>query len=226
MPERQIAFASTWFYKDGQHIVARRGEIHEIPQNEFDRLEKLGALVPEGGELERPGQLIPLLANASGEHIRNYLSSGSTAEILAHVPDYPTALVDRLAAAERTGQERTDLLDGLTRYLRPENELAEVRVDSSGPMLDENGVTTSATLIGRSIADNSTVEDNAGGVPTSADGEDLVEFVSTNTVEAVLERAGDDPDTAAALRAAEESRGEKARKGAIEGLTKIENPEG
>lgn len=64
-------------------------------------------------------------------------------------------------------------------------------------------------------------EDQAAG-----EGEDLVEFVSTNTVEAVLERAGEDAELAAALRAAEESRGEKARKGVIEGLTKIESGEG
>jgi hypothetical protein len=52
------------------------------------------------------------------------------------------------------------------------------------------------------------------------------EFVSTNSAEAVLERAGEDAELAAALREGEESRGDKARKGMIEGLSKIENPEG
>lgn len=51
--------------------------------------------------------------------------------------------------------------------------------------------------------------------------EDLVDFVSTSTIEAVLERAGDDPEVAAQLKAAEELRGEKARKTLIEALERI-----
>lgn len=41
-----------------------------------------------------------------------------------------------------------------------------------------------------------------------------------------FERAGEDAELAAALREGEESRGDKARKGMIEGLSKIEDPEG
>ena len=63
-------------------------------------------------------------------------------------------------------------------------------------------------------------EDETGG-----EGEDLIEFVSTNTVEAVLERVGDDSGLATAYREAEESRGDKSRPTLIKQLTKIEYPE-
>jgi hypothetical protein len=71
--------------------------------------------------------------------------------------------------------------------------------------------------------------DEGEGTPTpepESDGEDLMEFVSTSTIEAVLERVGDDPGLATAYREAEESRGDKVRPTLIEKLTKIEYPEG
>jgi hypothetical protein len=61
-----------------------------------------------------------------------------------------------------------------------------------------------------------------GGAPDG--GEDLVEYVSTNTIEAVLERVGEDPELAKTYREAELSRGDKARKTLITDLEKIETP--
>jgi hypothetical protein len=210
MPERQIAFASTWFHRGSEHVVGHRGEVLDIPEDEIERLEKLGALVPEGGELDRPGKLLPLLANASEEQIRNYIESGKADEILEQVDDYPVALIERVLIAERAGQAREGLVTALDAKVRGVNELTEpVTVPDVMRPIPAETVTPSAEPMS----------------PTEGDGEDLVEFVSTNTVEAVLERAGEDSELAAALRAAEESRGDKARKGVIEGLTKIENAE-
>jgi hypothetical protein len=188
MPERQIAFASAWFHRDGQHVTAHRGEFVEIPEDEIERLEKLGALVPEGGELDRPGKLLPLLANSSDEHVQNYIESGKTDEILEQVAEYPTALVERILIAERAGQARERLVAGLEARVRGENELTEpVTVPDVMRPIPAETVTPPAEPV----------------IPIEGGGEDLVEFVSTNTVEAVLERATDNPELAAALRQAE-----------------------
>jgi hypothetical protein len=186
MPERLIAFASTWFHRDGQHIVARRGETHDIPENEVERLDKLGALVPEGGELERPGQLIKLLASAEGEHVRNYLDSGKTDEIIAQLPDYPLALVDRVAIAERAGQAREDLLLALDRRLRSENELTEPVTVPDVPVSTIEPV----IAVGRSIDGASTVEDSAGGVPDSSQDDSGATTTAPSRMNCRMPRAG------------------------------------
>ena len=75
--------------------------------------DKLGALVPEGGEFHRPGVLLPLVETADDEKIQNYMLSGNTLEILTQASEYPTSLVEKLVIAEEQGLKREPLLAGL-----------------------------------------------------------------------------------------------------------------
>lgn len=212
MPERQIAFAGARYVNAAGHVVMGiRGEVHDIPEAEIERLDALGALVPVDAELFKPGILLPLNESDSDEKIRNYLVSGNTNEILTQAATYPTSLVEKLFVAEKAGLNRDGLVQGLERragtiVTRGEDSVVAMELEVLRGATDAriNQVVTAPA------DDDSTAP------------EDLDEFVATNTIEAVLAKAGNDPAMAEELIAIEEARGEKARSSLIEKLSKIE----
>jgi hypothetical protein len=202
MTDRQIAYAAVR-YKDanGQILTGRRSEVCDIPDSEIERISKQhpGALVAPDVELFKPGALLPLNEDADDEKIRNYLVSGNSNEILTQAGEYPTSLVEKLLVAERAGLERESLVAGLSR-----------RVGSLS-----TGVPLAETAEG--LTGSSTVEDNAPSTPE----DELAQFVATSNKDEILERAGDDPELAEALKDAEEARGKKARSTLVDALDKI-----
>jgi hypothetical protein len=212
MPERVINDA-VFQYKDteGRLLTAVRGEKVDIPEGpDLARGDKWGAFTPDGKEPKPPADtLLPdIEAEWTPEEYNRLVDAATADEVLDKlngVADEDRAEVARrLIEAESSRGEtaREDLLLALSQVVESPSSPATVPTpDTEG----EGEKTTSGS-------------EESGS-------EDLVEFVSTNTVETVLERAGDDRELAAALREAEESRGDKARKGVIEGLTKIENAE-
>jgi hypothetical protein len=205
MAERVINDA-IFQYKDteGRLLTAVRGEKVDIPEGpDLARGDKWGAFTPDGKEPKPPeGTFLPdIEAEWTDEEYVRLVDAATGDEVLTklnEVSDENRAQIARRLIEAESSRGATAREELLI-------ALAQVAEPTSSPA---NG--------------------NGPGEETNGSGEDddLVEFVSTNTVEAVLERAGDDPELAAALREAEESRGDKARKGVIEGLTKIENPEG
>jgi len=114
MPKHQIKFAAARYTNQaGQVVVAHRGEVVDLPEQEAKRLDALGALAGPDEELEAPGDLLPLDEGASDDAIENYLSSGTTEEILNQVDSYPASLIEKLLVAERNGRIRRALLEGL-----------------------------------------------------------------------------------------------------------------
>jgi hypothetical protein len=208
MPERVINDA-VFQYKDaeGRLLTAVRGEKVDIPDGvDLARGDKWGAFTPDGKEPKPPeGTFLPdIEAEWTDEEYIRLVDAASGDEVLTKLNDVSdenrAEVARRLIEAESSRGEsaREELLTALAQVAEP----------------------TSSPATG-----NGTGEGEGGAGEGETGGDDLVEFVSTNTVDAVLERAGDDPELAKALREAEESRGDKARKSAIEGLTKIENPE-
>jgi hypothetical protein len=194
MAKRQVAFASARYVDDtGFPRVGHRGDILEIPDAEVERLDLLGALVPDGGELHRPGVLLPLNEEADDEKITNYLLSGNTLEILNQASEYPTSLVEKLLIDERKNLGREPLIAGL-----------EQRV---GKLQTAIGSLQTATSAPEPVVPGKTPED------------ELAEWVASSTVDEVVERAGDDTDLAQELLDAEEAG--KARKSLLEALGKL-----
>jgi hypothetical protein len=180
---RQIAYAAVRYTKDGRIAVAHRGDFVELLDPDVERLQSLGALVPVGAELSRPGELLPLQENATVEHIKSYLASGTADEILRQVDGYTSALQDKLLVEERVGQDRPYLVTGL-----------------------EQRLGTSATV-------NLTPEPVA--VPNDA------EAIINEPVDKVLAVAAEQPELIESLYAAEEAKGDAARKTLLDGLTKL-----
>jgi hypothetical protein len=212
MPERVINDA-VFQYKDtdGRLVTAIRGEKVDIPDGpDLARGDKWGAFTPDGKEPKAPeGTLLPdIEAEWTDEEYVRLVDAATADEVVAKLNDVSNEnrpeIARRLIEAEssRGDTAREELLTSLAQVA--ESPSTPATGNGQGEDQDAGG----------------SAQDEDGG-----EGEDLVEFVSTNTVEAVLERAGDDRELAAALREAEESRGDKARKGVIEGLTKIENAE-
>jgi hypothetical protein len=210
MPERVINDA-VFQYADaeGRLLTAVRGEKVDIPNGpDLARGDKWGAFTPDGKEPKPPADtLLPDIGAEWTPEEYNRLVDAATAD---EVIDKLNAVADedraevarRLIEAEssRGDTAREDLLAALAQVV--ESPSSPATVATSG--------------------------DEGEGTPTpegETDNEDLVEFVSTSTIEAVLERVGEDAGLATAYREAEESRGDKARKTLIEQLTKIEYPE-
>ncbi len=204
MTDRQIAYAAVRYTDSNGHLLTgRRGEICDIPPAEIARLEARfpNSLVAPGTELAMPGNLLPLSEDADEEKIRNYLVSGNSAEILTQASEYPTSQVEKLLVAERTGLNRPALVQAL-----------EGRVGTlvtAPPLVDGPGSTVPDASKDEDVTPGDTLED------------ELADFVATSTIDAVLEKAGDDAALAEELANAEENRGTKARKTLIEQLNKI-----
>jgi hypothetical protein len=235
----------------GVRHFARRGETVDIPEGEdLTRGDKWGAFTKEVGEEPPPPPdthvTRPQLGWSATEFDR-YTDAAHISEVEDHIsstPDLdraPLALLI-LESENRKKNPRPKLVSYLAEVTGTAEAGANAGAGDEAPTDIVPGTAGEDTLIDEGVkieeppGDETPVTPQEGAGEPVVDGEvtrgapdggeDLGEYVSTNTIEAVLERAGSDPELAKALREAEESRGEKARKGAIEGLTKIENPEG
>jgi hypothetical protein len=234
---------------DAVRRYARRGETVDIPEGQdLTRGDKFGAFTKEVDEEPAPpaGSYVvrPQLEWSATEFDR-YTDATHISEVKEHIE--ATAELDRAPLALlvlESENRKKNPRSRLVTYLAEVTGTADANAGSSdeSPTGVVPGTAGEDTLIDEGVKIEEPTGDETrvapqggageavvdgevtGGAPDA--GEDLFEFVSTNTVEAVLERAGADPELAAALRQAEESRGDKARKGAIEDLNKIENPEG
>jgi hypothetical protein len=216
MPERVIDDA-VFQYKDaeGRLLTAVRGEKVDIPDGaDLARGDKWGAFTPDGKEPKPPADtLLPdIEAEWTPEEYNRLVDAATADEILDKVN--AVAEEDRAEVARRLIESESSRGDTAREDLLA--ALAQVVESPSSPAT----VTTTRADDG---AESGLGEPSSEGGPGR---EDLVDFVSTSTIEAVLERVGDDSGTATAYREAEESRGDKARSTLIEKLTKIEYPEG
>jgi hypothetical protein len=232
---------------DGVRHFARRGETVDIPEGEdLKRGDKWGAFTKEVGEEPPPPPNThlarPQLGWSATEFDR-YTDAAHISEVEDHIENTPE--LDRaplalliLESENRKKNPRQRLVNYLTEVTGTA-ESSVVGVDEA-PTDIVPGTAGEDTLIDEGVkieeptGDETPVTSQDGAGAPVVDGEvtggapdvdeELVAFVSTNTIDVVLERAGDDAATAAALREAELSRGDKARKTLITDLEKIETP--
>lgn len=180
-------------YKDGEsQKMAFHGQTVDVTdQADLDRGEKIGAFFDQvGQEADRFGVLNPLPVDASDEFIKAYLAAGTAPEVLVHAGDYSSDMVAKLASLESARlHPRDNLVEGL-------QTLAGVK--------PKRGRAAKQPL-------------KVGSAELETD--ELVEFVSTATVEDILARAGDDKELAQDLLDAEAA--DRNRKTAVDGLTAI-----
>jgi hypothetical protein len=204
MPERVINDA-VFQYKDaeGRLVTALRGEKVDIPEGvDLARGDKWGAFTADGKEPKPPeGTFLPdIEAEWTDEEYVRLVDAAAGDEILAKLND-------------------------VSDENRPEVARRLIEAESSRGQSAREELLTALAQVAEPTSSPATGNGEGEGGESATGGEDLVEFVSTNTVEAVLERVGDDSGLATAYREAEESRGDKSRSTLIEKLTKIEYPE-
>jgi hypothetical protein len=246
-PLRTINDAFFDFVAGGVRCFARRGETVDIPEGEdLTRGDKFGAFTKEVDEEPAPpaGSYVvrPQLEWSATEFDR-YTDAVHISEVKEHIE--ATAELDRAPLALlilESENRKTNPRERLVAYLAEVTGTDTADTNATSTDEEPTGVVPGSAGEDTLINEGVKIEEPTGGVPpvTSAGepvvdgevtggapdaGEDLVEFVSTNTIEAVLERVGDASGLATAYREAEESRGDKARPTLIEKLTKIENPD-
>jgi hypothetical protein len=204
MPQRTIK-AAFFPYRDAENrvIYAQRGETHDIPEGEdLERGELNDVFTAELGDEPAPpeGHLVDIDLDWLPDDYNRFVDAGTIKEILgklsAVTPENQPRVARDLIEAESSRKKRVRqrLLDAL-------EAVANGQVLESTPELE-----------------NDEAEVDSDGSETAS----LVDFVATNTIDAVLESAAGDPEKAKALRLAEEERGDKARKSLLEALAKIE----
>lgn len=200
MAERTINDAFfTYRDADSRLIYAQRGETHDIPTGEdLDRGDKFGAFTAVVGDEPAPpeGVLVDIKVDWKADDFNRFVDAGSSKEILAKLskvdPANQARIAESLIEAESSKKKRVR-----SKLVASLNEVAN----------------------GASLApepDDDAIVDDDGAVASS-----LATFVESSTVDAVILKAGDDPEAAKALRLAEEAR-LNPRKSLIEALTKIE----
>jgi hypothetical protein len=234
---------------DGVRHFARRGETVDIPEGEdLARGDKWGAFTKDVDEEPAPPAdthvVRPELGWSATEFDR-YTDAAHISEVKEHIETTPELdqaplALPVLESENRKKNPRPKLVTYLTEVTGTADDTTVPGDEASTDIVP--GTAGEDTLIDEGVKIEEPIEDESpvipqegagepdvdsevtGGAPDA--GEDLVEFVSTNTIPAVLERVGDDSGLATAYREAEESRGDKARPTLIEQLTKIEYPEG
>jgi hypothetical protein len=199
----------TYRNAEGVLIYAQRGETHDIPEGEdLDRGDKFGAFTASVGDEPVPpeGHLVDIKVEWQPDDFNRFVDAGTVKEItekLSQVtPENQPRIARSLIEAEssRGKRVRSGLVDAL-------QKVADGATLTPPPDDDDEQVDD---------GDADKLDDDGSQVTSLAD------FVATNTIDAVLESAGGDPERAKALRLAEEERGDKARKSLLEALAKIE----
>lgn len=85
--------------------VAFRNQVVDIPDDQVERLDELGATVDPDADLERPGLMLDLHDAASNAEITNWVVGATNAEVEALVRARPT-MAARIEAAHASVAER------------------------------------------------------------------------------------------------------------------------
>lgn len=109
MAKRKIRHALVQYsVKDGDKTrfeTAFRNQIVDIPDDQVDRLDVLGATVEPDEDLPRPGRMLALPETAGDAEILNWVMGASNEEIENLVRERP-AMAGRIEAAHAAVQER------------------------------------------------------------------------------------------------------------------------
>lgn len=108
MPKRKIRHATVQYFtqkdengRPRNYETAFRGQIVDIPADQVERLDSLGATVPTDQDLERPGRMLALPDTATDAEITSWVMGATEDEVKALVASRPVmaARIESAAAA-------------------------------------------------------------------------------------------------------------------------------
>lgn len=111
MAERKVRHATVqYFVKDGSGNVvdyktAFRNQVVDIPADQVERLDALGATVPVDQDLDRPGRMLALPETAGDAEILSWVMGATNVEVEALVRERP-AIAGRIASAKEAVEAR------------------------------------------------------------------------------------------------------------------------
>lgn len=91
--------------EDGLHELAFRNQIVDIPDDQVERLDALGATVAPDIDLERPGKMMNLPDSATDAEITSWVIGATNAEVEELVRERPV-MAERILSARATVTER------------------------------------------------------------------------------------------------------------------------
>lgn len=135
MPKAKIRHGLAFYMdEDDNQQTAWRGQVVNLSQEEYDRLDKFGALLPVDAELPVHGKMTPIPNMASDEELLAWVSVATKAEIEAAIAERP-AIADRLQAAQDEVQKKleaqNELLSGLKGTIAAGKRKAKKRAASA-----------------------------------------------------------------------------------------------
>lgn len=111
MAKRKVRHATIqYFIKDDQggftsFETAFRNQIVDVPADQVERLDKLGATVPVDQDLERPGRMLTLPDTATDAEILSWVMGASNSEVEGLVSERPV-MAGRIEAAAAAVKNR------------------------------------------------------------------------------------------------------------------------
>lgn len=158
MPKRKVRHALVQYtVTDGdvtRFETAFRNQIVDIPQNQVDRLDELGATVSPDDDLERPGRMITLPDTATDAEITSWVMGASNEEVEALVRERPV-MASRIESAQAAVRER---FEEQNLHLGGLREIAEeAEADLIGDANPDGTVSTEET--GKTPAPSPTVDE-------------------------------------------------------------------
>lgn len=103
--KRKIQHALVQYTVDGRQELAFRNQIVDIPDDQVERLDALGATVAADVDLQRPGKMMTLPDSATDAEIMSWVVGATNAEVEDLVRERPV-MAERILAAHATVAER------------------------------------------------------------------------------------------------------------------------
>lgn len=135
MAKRKIRHALVQYTtNDGGFETAFRGMTVDIPADQVERLDSLGATVEPDAELDRPGRMLTLPDTATDAEITSWVMGATNAEVAALVQQRPI-MAARIESAKAAVEERFQEQNLHLGELRQVAEKAEEDLIGAGPLL-------------------------------------------------------------------------------------------
>lgn len=220
MVERKVRHALVhWTHRvDDRDVqeIALRGAIIELPAQEAERLDALGATIPVDAELGRPGTLQRLSEDPSDEEIISWVMSATTEEVTELAVNRPILIPRMRGALDRVHNLRARQTEVLSEALRS----VDVRLPDipSGPAEGESAMMTD--LSSNAQGTDGAPEANDAGTQTDQGGDGNLaddalkspDEVVAGDVESVKDYLSRFPQRGAEILEAENRRTEELRR--------------
>lgn len=215
MAERKVRHATIqYFVHDSQGNVtsfetAFRNQVVDIPADQVERLDSLGATVPVDQDLARPGRMLTLPDTAGDAEILSWVMGASSAEVEVLVAERP-AMAGRILAAKESVTARFKEQDehlgggGLKKIADESAAEAEAAAAAEAKAVEEAAEAEAE----RAAAQAQAEADLIGGALTAEQADEIVKGKATD----VTDYLSENPVNASAVLEAEGRLAEKEKR--------------